>query len=734
MRRFTLDPLETRRLLAITLGDTSGNDLIRITSDGTNVLVSINGVESRWTNEPGSIVINAGEGNDTIRLEDATGLPVTINGEAGNDLILVGNGNVRAAHLTTVSVIGGAGTDTLTVDDSLSPTANTAVTFDNPIDTYVSAVAAPGTEIRSDASSTASAVENVTYTGTPLADVVNVAGTNALVTLSVNGANGNDTVTVGNDIDSTVFGAISLDGGPGADRLTFDDSADSFIDTYSFGATGSVGTFRKDSGKAAISYTGFGGVTLQAGLGGRVANNQTFRVTALPDVIGVTIFAGTGDDQLYVGDGVANLDLLKGALTFNGEGGVDDIIYNDKVGTDAATYELGASTFTNTGTGTLAFTGCESFALIGNDAANDIRTTTLPDSLTVTLNGGAGNDTLRVGSGDFDANILGGVSIVGGAGSDTLIIDDSRDDLGNDSYTINTATVADVLSGQFRKTILSSIFWSRAVADRVEAINLLCSPNNDSITVSAITPGIALSIDAGDGDDSIKIASTTDSTTSAATAVTVISGTGRDTLDVNSDGSGADAIVALPSAVEDLADLKVRAGGRVNITGGTNAVLAVRGVMTIGGIVDLANATLITSNANLTAASAAVRAGYAGGLWNGAGSTAAIISSAAAASPIADVLATVVADDLALPILSGIPTASGDVIVRYTLRADANLDRVVDFTDLTALALHYGATGQGWAQGNFSFDVDGTVDFSDLVLLAQNCNQTLLPPAAVKRR
>ena len=63
------------------------------------------------------------------------------------------------------------------------------------------------------------------------------------------------------------------------------------------------------------------------------------------------------------------------------------------------------------------------------------------------------------------------------------------------------------------------------------------------------------------------------------------------------------------------------------------------------------------------------------------------------------------------------------VLMRFTVGGDANLDGVVNFTDLVRLAQHYGSTGNSWAQGDFTYD--GSVDFSDLVKLAQNYGQAL---------
>src|SRR5207237_4157672 len=68
----------------------------------------------------------------------------------------------------------------------------------------------------------------------------------------------------------------------------------------------------------------------------------------------------------------------------------------------------------------------------------------------------------------------------------------------------------------------------------------------------------------------------------------------------------------------------------------------------------------------------------------------------------------------------------------FQLAGDANRDRTVDFADLVVVAQNYGSVGgHGWATGDFNGD--GNVDFADLVALAQRYGSTLAaaPTAAV---
>jgi hypothetical protein len=81
----------------------------------------------------------------------------------------------------------------------------------------------------------------------------------------------------------------------------------------------------------------------------------------------------------------------------------------------------------------------------------------------------------------------------------------------------------------------------------------------------------------------------------------------------------------------------------------------------------------------------------------------------------------------ALTDAAGNPLVVGPGFDFTVLAGDVNHDRTVDFNDLVVLAQHYnGPAGALWADGDFT--ADGLVDFNDLVALAQNYNRTLNPP------
>lgn len=70
-----------------------------------------------------------------------------------------------------------------------------------------------------------------------------------------------------------------------------------------------------------------------------------------------------------------------------------------------------------------------------------------------------------------------------------------------------------------------------------------------------------------------------------------------------------------------------------------------------------------------------------------------------------------------------------DVHVNAVPPGDADEDLSVGFSDLLAVAQHYGSTAADWTTGDFN--ADGTVNFKDLLILAQNYGKDASdPPAA----
>ena len=74
---------------------------------------------------------------------------------------------------------------------------------------------------------------------------------------------------------------------------------------------------------------------------------------------------------------------------------------------------------------------------------------------------------------------------------------------------------------------------------------------------------------------------------------------------------------------------------------------------------------------------------------------------------------------------SGVTLASDLSIDFHVLAGDLNRDRVVDFSDMLILAQNYGQTGKTFSQGNIDYSSEGLVGFDDLLMLAQRYGTSL---------
>jgi autotransporter-associated beta strand protein len=153
-------------------------------------------------------------------------------------------------------------------------------------------------------------------------------------------------------------------------------------------------------------------------------------------------------------------------------------------------------------------------------------------------------------------------------------------------------------------------------------------------------------------------------------------------------------------------------------TGGSNT--GVLDLTTHGLIVDV---TPAQESAARDTVRAYVVSGFNGGDWHGAG----IVSAAAAADSTKAVGYALASEVLGAGggTFLNVTVDGSAAVARFTFLGDATLDGKVDFTDLVKLAQNYNIVDGSrlWFTGDFNYD--GNVDFADLVKLAQNYNAAL---------
>lgn len=211
----------------------------------------------------------------------------------------------------------------------------------------------------------------------------------------------------------------------------------------------------------------------------------------------------------------------------------------------------------------------------------------------------------------------------------------------------------------------------------------------------------------------------------ASTKVTLARGftvTNPDAIDINKTGAGT---IETKSFNVDVLNL---AGGITRVLPNQTTAVDLN-VLTISGTnpqaqFDITNNGVVinyTGDSPLARTGELIQFGYANGEWNANGiasSTAATDNNLGVGYGEASVIGSTTE-------FLGMPTDETSILIRTTLKGDTDLNGTVDFNDLLKTAQNYGTTtGKRWTEGDSNYD--GLTDFNDLLALAQNYDQSLL--------
>lgn len=795
-------------------GAGGSNDTLRVTWDSntSRYLVSVNigtdvpgtgptdAFESTWTDgQISSIVINAGDGNDTIEVRTlGANEPVTVNAGSGDDDINIAIGDVDNNLQSNVTVNGDSGSDSIWVNDLVDGAGSDSYTITN------TSFAKPSRTV------TFASVERLDIDGSDNDDTYHVQAFSG-DQLIIDGQDGNDVFNItqpGGDMDA-LSATSTLIGGLGNDSLNLFDQNDTLNDSY---------LFDDDGGPDFLNFTktggGFGGM-LHSGMNELLleANGSSNAITVeefFP--ASATINGNGGNDSLDFGNGDIDLYIASNLTLFNGGAGTDQLILDDTAdaGNDTHLFDrqgtLGAF-IKSADNAQVQFEAVEDVLLDTSSATNLIVVSGLPSGTDLQINGNLGQDIAQIGGGDIDTNVLGNVSFDGFLNGEVMF-DDGLDGPGADSYTLdgdtlvkgarthtftnvnavtidaspnndiirieNTFSYALTLFGSGGDdqidfgggslatmddatifggdgvdslrlddtTAFAATTWvinqtgglpfidlfngnTRIFYDSIRNLQVDGGPMNDSITSIAVPSETLLTIEGNGGNDDIDVQGHPTLNSALFPRVTVNGGAGADAVAVNTDGQGGARATFEQS--QDLASLSMGTDGRLRLAPG-NLLIDIQSSVVVPGSgfeLDLTDGNLVRRGpTSFPFYQSRVAVGYASGAWNGMG----INSSIAASSAVADGLGMALASELfngSGGNVGGIALGANDLIVRYTLYGDADLNRKVDTLDFNELAGGFG-TGSRWAHGDFNYN--GIVDSIDFNLLLGNYGMTL--PAA----
>jgi hypothetical protein len=197
----------------------------------------------------------------------------------------------------------------------------------------------------------------------------------------------------------------------------------------------------------------------------------------------------------------------------------------------------------------------------------------------------------------------------------------------------------------------------------------------------------------------------------------------------------ANGLLTMAGGALNTGALAINDGGKVAIATGTPVRILKVTSLTIdtpdGSQLDVASGSLLLDYdgaSPLTQVREYLRSGLGTGNWLGGG----ITSSTAIANNQYAVAYGEASDFGISGIYNGVFLSGAAIVTKTTLGGDIDVSFTVDFNDLLTLAQNYNtASGATWLTGDVNYD--GAVNFNDLLALAQNYNDTALlsDPASV---
>jgi Ca2+-binding RTX toxin-like protein/subtilisin-like proprotein convertase family protein len=378
----------------------------------------------------GATALNAGDGNDTLTINNKASVSDTIDGGAGNDVLRIQGSDVdlsgatlsniesiqvsaaslsmtEAQWASLTNITRGAGASTAYIL-SVSTAGTTTMAADAP---YVGLTGTVG-----DDRLIGNALDNILVGGAGSDDIVGNAGNDRLITGAgldtLAGGEGNDTLVVTDKATSRDF----YDGGAGTDTLQMFGPIDLTGATITgmelLDGTGTVTM----SAAQLTSFAEVKGVTVQVSGTSNVLNLGVTKLGA-----GATVLMPLTDPTLAVTTGILG---SKGDDVITGSAGAD-VMYGGR----------GADRLDG---------GAGSDVLIGGSGTD-------------TLSGGAGDDVFRVDASEFTTSWSTTYSdiIEGSLGNDTLELNFSGSNASGQTYRISTGSVTNV-----ERLVVNNSYWS----------------------------------------------------------------------------------------------------------------------------------------------------------------------------------------------------------------------------------------------------------------------------------
>jgi hypothetical protein len=554
----------------ITLTDAAAKTGFKLAADGHMVFGPNAGLTSTK--------LDLGDMNDTANIQSISHGTMVLSGD-GNDTINVSSNVSLVGNLAGInadlSIDAGAGVNSLNVSDFTANSGNSAVSITGtqilgmagPSDGAAISYAATGGSfgsIRVLGSNSPVVAESFTVNnpagvfrldanaGPDIANIQNISAA-----ASINTGAGNDTIIVSSDAPANlgtldgIQGTLSLDAGTGANALHVSDFGQTTLANDNIGVTpnqitgiagmsnGSVinyrasgGTFSdasidgsdtlpdsfKISGKTAFNLNGNGGddsfsFMTEGAAAGKISGGAGVDSLSYPGYTSpVSVVLAASDDTGFSSKSATGVSEFSGIDSVAGGTSPDDSITGEDV---ASTWDISDTPTYEDGSHKLAFSGFET--LNGGSAVDTFNVTKTTAGVPMTLNGNGGDDVFTATTWD---NIQGDVAMNGGDGANTLTVDDSAN-VNPVFYNVSATDLQRENGGTLSYSGMATVTMTAG------------SGAGNAINVESTPAGTAVTIVGGAGQNDFQVSQIGNNLDSLLGDVTLVSGSGSDTVTVN---------------------------------------------------------------------------------------------------------------------------------------------------------------------------------------------------------
>jgi len=423
---------------AETLNGGTGNDTVEANPGADRVALGAGADLTVWDPGDGNDVVQGGSELDTLRFNGSAAAEVFAAAANGSELRLtrnVGSVLMRAQDVETLALNALGGADVVTVND-LDSTDVTALNLDLAVggagDVALDTVVVNGT---AGADVVAAFAAGTTVQVTGLDPQVNVTGSEAVNDrLILNGLGGNDTLSAGALVALML---LTLDGGEGNDTLNSGNGADTLL-----GGSGNDTIDGNQGNDTALLGDGNDTFVWDPGDGSDIVEGQNgvdtllFNGSAGAEIMTASSNGGRLLFTRNIGNIVMDTDDVE-TLTVNALAAADTVTINDLAATDIAAVNVnlgvsGASDGANDAVVVNGTVGVDVMSLSGSSGSVTVTSSAFTisvsnaapvnDSLTVNLSGG---DDVLSASGLASSSVV--LALNGGANEDILVGSDGAD-------------------------------------------------------------------------------------------------------------------------------------------------------------------------------------------------------------------------------------------------------------------------------------------------------------------